>query len=67
MWQDILSTKQSFKITIIGDQISSYIQTRSHTPFVIHLYIEEQILLLKHLQKQSLTSEAVPIQVHSKC
>ena len=55
MWQDILSTQLSFKSTIRGDKINGYIQTISHTPFVIHLYSEEQILLLKHLQKQNLT------------
>ena len=42
MWQDILSTQLSFKSTIRGDKINEYIQTISHTLFVIHLYREEQ-------------------------
>ena len=55
MWQDIVSTQLSFKSTIIGDKMNGYIQTISHTPFVIHLYSEEQISLLKYLEKKSLT------------
>ena len=55
MWQDIISTQMSYMSTIIGNTLNGYIQFISHSPFIIHLYSEEQIMLLKKLEKESFT------------
>ena len=54
MWQDIISTQMSYISTIIGNTLNGYIQFLSHSPFIIHLYSEEQIMLLKKLEKDLL-------------
>ena len=55
MWQDIISTQMSYISAIIGNTLNGYIQFLSHSPFIIHLYSEEQIMLLKKLEKRSFT------------
>ena len=55
MWQDIISTQMSYISTIIGNTLNGYIEFLSHSPFIIHLYSREQIMLLKKLEKRSFT------------
>ena len=54
-WQDIIITKMSYASTIVGNHLNGYVQMLCHTPLMIHLYSEEQILLLKYLEKGCLT------------
>ena len=54
-WQDIIITKMSYASTIVGNHLNGYVQMLCHTPLLIHLYSEEQILLLKYLEKGCLT------------
>ena len=51
-WLDIVSTKKTYDISIQGNIINGYIQSLSRKPIVIHLYSEEQILLLKLFQSK---------------
>ena len=52
LWLDIVSTKKTYDISIKGNIINGYIQSLSREPIVIHLYSEEQILLLKQFQSK---------------
>ena len=45
----------SYASTIVGNHLNGYVQMLCHTPLMIHLYSEEQILLLKYLEKWCLT------------
>ena len=54
-WQDIIITKMSYASTIVGNHLNGYVQMLCHTPLMIHLYSEKQILLFKYLEKGCLT------------
>ena len=48
MWLDIVSTKHTYDVSIKGNKINGYIQSISRQPVVVHMYSEDQMLLLKH-------------------
>ena len=45
----------SYASTIVGNHLNGYVQMLCHTPLMIHLHSEKQILLLKYLEKGCLT------------
>ena len=55
MWEDIVITKKTYDSTIKGKAIDGYIQMISRYPIVIHMYSEEQLLILKSIDKNKLT------------
>ena len=55
MWLDIISTKKTYDYSIKGNRINGYIQSLSRQPIVIHMYCEDQILLLKHFNWGEIT------------
>ena len=60
MWLDVVGTKRTYDAIINGNVIHGYIQTLVREPVIIHMFSEEQILLLKHfdLTKISLHLDA---------
>ena len=60
MWLDVVGTKRTYDATINGNVIHGYIQTLVREPVIIHMFSDEQILLLKHfdLTKISLHLDA---------
>ena len=48
LWLDIVSTKKTYDVSIKGNTLNGYIQTTLRQPVVIHMYSEDQILLLNH-------------------
>ena len=55
MWLDVVSTKKTYDLSIIGNFMNGYIQSVSRQPVVIHMYSEEQMLLLKHFKWDKIT------------
>ena len=55
MWLDVVCTKKTYDLSIIGNFMNGYIQSMSRQPVVIHMYSEEQMLLLKHFKWDKIT------------
>ena len=55
MWLDIVNTKQTYDVSIKGNKINGYIQSISRQPVVVHMYSEDQILILKHFNWGNIT------------
>ena len=52
-WSEISRLQEYYRNIIIGNQIRGYIQSLSHDPFIIHMYTEEQINVLKLFKNTS--------------
>ena len=55
MWQDIVITQKSYESSIKGSHFNGYIQTISRYPIVVHMFTEDQLLLIRKLQSSDLT------------
>ena len=55
MFQDIIITQSTYDLSIIGANFNGYIQSVSRNPFVIHMYTEEQIGLIKNILPKHFT------------
>ena len=54
MWQDIVITKKTYDSAIKEKVIDGCMQLISRYPIIIHMYTEEQILVLKSIAKSNL-------------
>ena len=55
LWEDIIITKKTYDSAIKGKIINGYLQKISRYPIVIHMYSEEQLLILKSIDKTKLS------------
>ena len=53
-WSDLINLQQHYQETLVGCHVRGYIQSLGHNPFIIHLYTEEQINILKSFKKTSI-------------
>ena len=53
-WTELISLQQYYQNINIGDHVTGYIQSLGHNPFIIHLYSEDQIRILKSFKQTSI-------------
>ena len=46
-WTELISLQQYYRNSVISLHVSGYIQSLSHNPFIVHMYTEDQIKILK--------------------
>ena len=46
-WTELICLQQYYRNSVIGLHVRGYIQSLSHNPFIVHMYTEDQIKILK--------------------
>ena len=54
-WSELSGLQQYYRNLCIGTHLNGYIQSLCHDPFVIHMYTEDQINILKYFRKSRAT------------
>ncbi|KAI6658828.1 hypothetical protein LOD99_15153 [Oopsacas minuta] len=53
-WSELISLQQYYRNVTVGSNVRGYIQSLGHNPFIIHLYTEDQIKILKCFKDKSI-------------
>ncbi|KAI6647066.1 hypothetical protein LOD99_8903 [Oopsacas minuta] len=53
-WSELISLQQYYRNAIVGSNVRGYIQSLGDNPFIIHLYTEDQIKILKCFKDKSI-------------
>ena len=54
-WSELISLQQYYRNAIVGSNVWGYIQSLGHDPFIVHLYTEDQINVLRAIKNTSIT------------
>ena len=54
-WSELISLQQYYRNAIVGSNVRGYIQSLGHDPFIVHLYTEDQINVLRAIKNTSIT------------
>ena len=52
-WSELISLQQYYRNVLVGSHVRGYIQSLGHSPFIVHMYTEEQKEILKSFKNNS--------------